>query len=261
LAFDYGQPSSLNRLLCEPIYHQSPLENLRAVSPCLVELPKSPVERDDRLKHLLVHCRARPMLSFIKTTNSLTALRTAWQSCIYPICEDEQRFLLRFADTRIAVTLPHALSSSNWHLLAQPVSEWWIINRFGMPEKLSMPAPETAAEAVPVDLQLNMAELDALMQRGQPDAVINFLAESFPEVIPKKHGTAFYARVVEVCDLAATHKIESFPDVTSLALAICLTDGALMTDPRLEQLLQQPDAHGRLGELLAELLPEDGVVI
>jgi hypothetical protein len=52
------------------------------------------------------------MLSFLTSPLSAPALRDAWQRSLNATTEDGQWYVVRFADTRIAASLPHVLATA-----------------------------------------------------------------------------------------------------------------------------------------------------
>lgn len=257
-AFDFGRtaPQWLTDAL--PIYHRDTFERLRDVSPVLTPFDESGNEQWARqVARLCAYRSGRPMLSFVVTQASAEELREHWQSFLNVTTADDQGFLLRFADTRVLPALAEGLDPISWRAFTAPLRGWLIINRAGQPEWLALPN-EIRTNQAPQPIRLTAHELARLLQRSQPDAVIDFLAEHFADLLPIEGRVALYERVAAACELAIRHRVEAFPDVAALAVAACLTEGAILRDPRLTALLQQHDwSSGSLNESLQQLLPED----
>jgi hypothetical protein len=260
-AFTHGDiptTKALKAFDLAPLYNTPPLDKLRDAGPALLALPRDQTARDKLLTRLLRLCHGKPMLSFICSKLSASALCEQWQSCFYPVCEDEQRFLLRFADTRISPVLAQALSASNWARFAAPLSQWCVIDRQGALASLTLPNEKPASVATNTEpLSLTMTEIESFLSHTQTDAVIAFLNEHYSDLLPQQNKAALYVQIAAVCALAARHTLESFPDLTSLALASCVTHGEIMSDPRLEKTLQSAFTPGQLGPHLVELMPEE----
>jgi hypothetical protein len=87
-------------------------------------------------------------------------------------------------------------------------------------------------------IRLNQAQLDALLQAAEADAVIDLLMENMPEIIPENiKNSQFYKLVNESCVLAQAHKIEVFSDIVSLAVAACLTSGESNENKKLIEIM------------------------
>jgi len=246
--FDYQRRKIWQSKASWPLYHLQDWGELREVSPRLIEL--HPDNLQD-LQRLLRHCKGRPMLSFLTSQLSAPAVRDAWQRSLNATTEDGQWYVVRFADTRIAASLPQVLAAAAWQRLCEPVEQWLIIDRHSQLRALPMP-PKT----LPPDAQdpwlLSTQEFTALMQAAQADVLADQLHEGFSDLLPSS-GAVLHGWLQRTADLLAEHHIEDAPEQLTVAVAMCYSEGRLLDDPLLHQALAQPDPGKRVA-LLAQLL-------
>ncbi|WP_158613644.1 DUF4123 domain-containing protein [Aquitalea sp. FJL05] len=247
-SFDYQRRKIWQSKASWPLYHLQDWGELREVSPRLIEL--HPDNLQD-LQRLLRHCKGRPMLSFLTSQLSAPALRDAWQRSLNATTEDGQWYVVRFADTRIAASLPQVLATAAWQRLCEPVEQWLIIDRHSQLRALPMP-PKT----LPPDAQdpwlLSTPEFTALMQAAQADVLADQLHEGFSDLLPSS-GAVLHGWLQRTADLLAEHHIEDAPEQLTVAVAVCYSEGRLLDDQLLRQALAQPDP-GKRVDLLAQLL-------
>jgi len=263
-AFDFDRKTPLRwPHPSEAIYKGA--DGIDAVSPTLLVLSSRTSEAlAQEIACLLRHCQGRPMLSFVQSSLDLADLAAAWQDIKWVYTEDGQRFLLRWADTRVLASLPDALQTHNWKRICRPLMAWLMPDRLGNLQTLTMRAvmPDSAGRTKHlVPFRLDDKELTLLLEAAQPDVLISMLFEQIPDVLPvgadkaKVHGW-----VQQACEFAALHGIEVTGDQLALAATACLTEGTVFSHPRLLGLLTryQPGLVS-LADILAELLPVDEV--
>jgi hypothetical protein len=259
LAFVTESPAALRSFSAfSPVslFIEPPLDRLVDASPVLIALDREPQARMTQVSKLLRLTQGVPMLGFVSTVRSADEQVEAWQPYVYPRCVDEQRFVLRFADARIAANLEAALSKEHWRGMTAGLGRWLIVGREGtlvplLTEAVS-PLPSETCEPV----CLSAEELGQLMQFAEPDAVIGFLNEHFPELLPQAHRARLHTRIGEACTVARDAGIRDFQDMASLSHAVVLTEGAVLADPRLVPLLAEPRTPGQLAGALLDLLPD-----
>lgn len=251
-AFDHGgKRFSASPANDYPVYHTGHLQALATVSPYLIELPtESQAQLRKFLGRLLLHCRGRPMLSFVQSGHSGNELVDAWQDLLEVETADGQAFLLRFADTRVLPELC-ACVAPLWQRLAHVVTAWWIINRSG--ELAALPLLKAQGESG--KFRLNEREFACLLASGLPDALADRLNEHFPDLLARRCGSANFRLLHRGCELAGRHGIEAFPDQLALSVALLYSDGKLLDDPQFESWMQQkPWLHGSLEAALGDYL-------
>lgn len=112
-AFDYEKSALPMPINCVRIYQSEELESLTEVSPLLIYLNTADLPvLEQQLQRLLRHCSARPMLSFIQADISADDLSQYWQKYLWVETQENDRFLLRFADTRTLAAFGEAVPLS-----------------------------------------------------------------------------------------------------------------------------------------------------
>lgn len=258
-AFDHGSQALVWTAPLVSLYSEGTLTRLAAVSPSLALLETSDEETLVRqIKQLVRHASGRPMLSFVQTNLSAESLRAHWQAFLNVETEEGQRYLLRWGDTRVLPALARSLSPDTWASITQPVDAWTFINRQGHLERLPLSHKESQPSHPVGHIQLSTSALGLLLKEGEPDAVIQALHETLPHLLPQTDRAAFYDRISACCRLATNHSMEAFPDVLALASAECLSNGNMLADPRLKELLATGDWQpGKLADRLMELMPPE----
>lgn len=239
-AFDHGSKQfgeNQENECC--LYRDGRLQNLGGVSPCLIELDTLSSEKlTVFLGRLLFHCRRRPMLSFIQSARTAEELVEDWQGLLEVKTDDEQAFLLRFADTRVLPQLARC-TKTLWADLSRNIDEWWIINRSGELEAL----PLLKSEAVPGSnfgrASINAKDFASLLESGLPDALADQLHEHFPNLLVERNGAANYQLLQASCDLAKRLGLEAFPEQMALSVAVLFSQGGLLEDPQFESWMKQ----------------------
>ena len=263
-AFDHDRKKTLRwPHASEALYKGS--DGIDAVSPTLLQMSSSTSEAlTHEIASLLRYCQGRPMLSFVQSSLDIHDLAASWQDVKWAHTEDGQRFLLRWADTRVLSFLPDVLHAHNWGRIAKPLLAWFTVDRFGDLQALKMGSVSSHCSEEPVHLgplRLEDKELASLLDAAQPDVLINMLFEQIPDVLPVGVEQAkVYSCVQKACDFASQHGIDAAGDQLALAAATCLTEGAVLADSKLTGLLcsHQP-GQTSLADILTELLPVDEV--
>lgn len=256
-AFDHeGKKLVVPGSLGWTLYHQGQFAMLSGASPTLYTLTTSDFNQlQHQLSRLLWHCQARPMLSFIRSKSSAGDLRDAWQNMLEVETEDEERYLLRFADTRVLSAL--AVQEQIWKHLTTDVATWLTIGRDGELRDLALPAsPEHNENALVIDND----GLSELLEAGHVDAMANYLHENFPESLTARDGAANYALLVEVSALCKKHEINGASEQNALALAVLLTNGHLLEVSGFENWLSEKTwPSNEMEDALADWMEEEGI--
>lgn len=250
-AFDYPAsetlPYAAGSINC---YLANEFEGLQKAAPLLVTIPGEQ-RSNAHLRDILRHCAARPMISFIASRIPLSELSEHWRSLHRVSIVDEQRMLLRFADTRVLSVLPDILTPSQWLSYSAPLDKWLVLERTGAFTEIALAPAGTLPDQ---DIKLSEHQVDALLAASQPDAIIELLKNSMSDVVPDSlRNSDFYELIRGSCQLAASHGVELFADVFSLAVAACLTRGATNGSPDVDALLHAKRwPSGNLGDALLE---------
>lgn len=239
-AFDHGQRSSSLPIPTYPIYYKDKLAYIRPVSPLLLELPlANEDELETALFSILNHCRGRPMLSFVCSSQPPQHLAESWQEILEIQTDDGQPFLLRFADTRVTPAIALALSGDVWPRLSRDVRQWLCIDRYGELQPLTTDERPAPAEDPAYPICIDQTALSWLLKLGEPDALANELYEHFPELLLRDRGAKLYEELAKTGALGEKHGVEAFPDLVALAVSVRISDGSLLYDPAFENWLQR----------------------
>lgn len=238
-----------------PIYHEGRFAALREASPSLVGLSTANGQAlEKECGRLLRHCQGRPMLAFIQSGNSIQSVRQNWQSVLEIETSDGQPFLLRFADTRVTPMIAGLLQDSAWPRLCDGVEQWLCINREGELQALPLAVALSGADAGKQErVRIDDKTLARILDAGQADALANQLFENFPEILPADQGALVHRRLQASCELAKKNGIDSSADLMALAVSVCITDGALLTNASFGAWLgDRPWASGNFAEALGQ---------
>lgn len=234
-AFDHGQAGCSLPNERHALYDYDGMSDLLAASPFLMALTTHDEDRLQlELAALLRHRKERPMLSFIGTSSPSSAVNEKFRLFTNAVTDDDQEFLLRFADTRVLPALPGALRPAYWDGMTCLLADWIVIDRAGKLQELPLRANRTPCKD---KFRLSSAEFAALVTNGEPDAIIDVIAESNPEALPEMRRSAIYDKVADACSFAHKHKVRAFPDLVALAYLALLNDGKGLRDPKLSEML------------------------
>lgn len=256
-AFDHDKPGLRMADATETVlYHQGKFEALSPVSPVLIELPREASSLDERLKRLVRHCKGRPMLSVLKAACPAMQLSDDWQGLLETETDGKERFLLRFADTRVLPTL--ALIDIIWNRLAAPVSAWWIVGRNGQWQPLPQPATRIYDHE---PLAIDEGAYAQLLSAGSADAMAAYLDEHFPDLLTGRNGYANHLLLEQLANLCERSGIDGSSEQHALAVALMLTEGRLMeTTGFTEWLAEKPWPTGGLEDALEIWMAERGLI-
>lgn len=248
-AFDYGRAGLSLPNERHVLYDCDGMADLLAASPFLLVLT---AHDEDLLKRelaiLIRHRKERPMLSFVGSSAPVSTVNENFRLFANAVTEDEQEFLLRFADTRVLPGLTAALRQTYWDGMTCVLSDWIYIGREGKVQALPLGSTPTPLKG---RFQLSAAEFGMLVANSEPDAIIDAIAESNPEALPDIPRAAIYDRVAASCSFAEKHKVEAFPDLVALAYLALLNDGKGLKNPELSAMLLR--SQWKAGSLINDL--------
>lgn len=152
-----------------------PGENRRLAGPILIDRDLLNAE-DDATKlavdDVLNGFPGRLHASQLHSENDLATLAHHLQrfTCFYD--EDALLLGLRFADTRILMNLPHALSLQQWCEMTAPIQRWTFLNR--RVEEVSLDLPEDRANVMVESkpFTLSAQQMDVLINAAEPDMLL-----------------------------------------------------------------------------------------
>lgn len=255
-AFDQDQTTpALGKFAAFNCYDFPDLEGMTQVAPYLIELPDTlPQGLKTALRLLLHHASGRPMLSFVALPQGTTPLQviTHWHSLHWAHTSDNQKLLLRFADTRTLKQLPQILTPEQWAAWTSPLSAWYVVDRAGAIAPL--PWPEGAIAPPPINqLDIDAAQLAAFIESSEPDVALQFLQEHLPDILPADMtGHDFYIQASDALDTARQYGIDQWGDQMALVAATLMSNGSLLKAPEMHLVLAKGEwKPGELGPHLA----------
>ena len=230
-------------------YEEAPLDELASVGPWLI-----PLDADEkgfqRLAELLAQCSGRPMLSVTASRIDASALAERWFPLHRVRTPDEQSMVLRFVDTRILPTLPSILQPAQWAAFASSLEHWFYVDRTGVIAACELPPPDPSAASAPI--RLTQAQVNAFLDAGEPDALIDHLADQQPNLFPwEAQPATIHQYVAQAQALAKKCQVQDWDDQVTLVAAEFTTRGKIHANPQLEPLLRS--RQWPPGQLLAAL--------
>lgn len=244
-------------LYAASLYTGSELDELQDVSPVLVQLPLDESTRSAWLETLLQRADGLPMLSFLASPIDTNDLASSFAPFLKSETEDGQRYLLRFADTRILPKLIAVLDDLQWSLLP-PIAHWWSIDRMGVLKELQLPrSSHNEATEHTTRLKLSNLQFAALLDAAEADAIIEQLLLVVPEHCSAFRPGDLYNFIAQQLEYARRFGIESTPDLVAYCVGAFNLRGKLHEDPHASALLNEGRWRpGELSSALAEL-PEE----
>ncbi|MBK1612105.1 hypothetical protein CKO44_01300 [Rubrivivax gelatinosus] len=236
LAFDEGNPRWPLASPPAAVYARGKWAALAQVSPVFFELAAvEPAQLQRQVRALHSYAAGRPMLSFVRSDLSATELALAMHRFIEVQTEDGQAFVLRWADTRVAVGLHQSLSKQHWSSLRAQFADWRVIDRYGelVKQPATAGAPALAEKAQQGPVKLSDAELGALLRAGEPDSLVAMLSEQFADLLLEDNRAAVYTQALRVCELAEDCQLGTPADRLYLLVACRSAGRHLEDDPRL----------------------------
>ena len=192
------------------------------------------------------------MLRLVASAKTAKELMLNWQKCVRVVTTDRQKLMLRFTDTRVLPALREILCKESWAALTHELTAWWYIDRSG---SLAQVDPVTAEVPPRFPILVDKREFNRLMDRGEPDAVIDAIFTQRPATLPAAGKAAFFDRIAAVCKFAREKEIEAFPDVVSLGIFDALVKGQALTNLKLLKLVEERRwQEGQMMEALTNLI-------
>lgn len=247
-AFDYGNTQLRWNREKFFTYGCDKMGSLIDASPFLVDLRMESIRPE--VGKLIRHRGNRPMISFIGTELTPRELNETWSEYLTVRTTDDQNFVLRFADTRVLPALSQCLGPELWNGLTVGVKEWLYINRRGDLQTLNV--DHTAIAALP-PRRMTTEEFSAIIEAGEPDAIIDILSTNNPEILSETDRVSVYQKVCSALAVAKTYAITSYRDIVAWVTLVVVTNGAALTDDKVIQFLDtQSWSNGHLADSLIQ---------
>ncbi|APW38294.1 hypothetical protein RD110_14760 [Rhodoferax koreense] len=163
-----------------------PSEDLRLAGPILIfqtqalALKSQTVETE--IRRLVNGFPHRLHFVLIESEHSLDSLADHLRSFVYFGDDTGQPYGLRIADSRVMAYLPGVLTPAQWDALTAPMVDWKIHDRAGLRRVIPLYESRLERTGASETLQLSDAQIDLLIQAGEPDALLAQLARSPEDV-------------------------------------------------------------------------------
>ncbi len=210
-AFDeeFFKSSPRNRWPRTSLYANTSLHSLGMAAPQLTTFGGQPGKLEKWLEDLFSNCSGKPMLSIIASALDAEALQR--HLLPYMICrtEDTVEWPVRWGDTRILPGVIENLTEPHRTHLLSPIYCWWAANRRG--EQLTWPGN---GEALPLAAEFDKLPMDdatfaSLVDHSEPDAILNSIYDSQPDLLRDIDPLQAYGAVSHHLSVANDHRIES----------------------------------------------------
>jgi len=242
------------------LYAGTELNELTDVSPCLVQLPSDPSLRKQGLATLLRLTNGKPMISVLLSAFDLESLKAHFSAFLQAETEDGQRFVLRFADTRILPVLIATLDQEPLAYLLSPIVHWLTIDRMGKLNRLLPLDDELHNTQVTPPfsaLPLSANQFSTLLDAAEPDAIIEHLQLIAPEHCSTFAPGSLHQFVDEQLQHATHFGVTGTPDRIAYCIGAFNINGKLHEDRHAKALFTEKRWQpGDLANALAELPDE-----
>lgn len=137
--------------------------------------------------HVINAYPAKLAYSRILSAQSLAQLATHLRCFMRFADPDGDVFALRIADSRVLAYLPTILDESQWHGLTHPFAQWVANDREGKPTRLTLSEQDAAVVTHDTPLRLSESQIHALIDAGEPDALLRTLGYDPPSMPRANH--------------------------------------------------------------------------
>lgn len=235
------------------LYAGSDLEEYDELSPLIIKMESNGDQ--DFLQALLQACEGKPMLSFICSNRSIEELKQHLEY-LHFIVSDKKNWTLRFADTRTVESLFQVLDQRQTEILLNPISHWLWFNRQGAWEaQVGYGLGPLWGEAPKEILEFTDQQFAALLEKSEPDALLDQLKEHFPDLLIKYSDVESYNLACQSIHEAREMQLESKQnDVLVLAVLWFMHGDGLDLRPEYLE-MKETIRHGALIQDAVATLP------
>lgn len=244
------------------LYEGTQLSGVDEVAPHLLALPANPAMQEQYVGQIIRRCAGKPMLSLIASREPLQNLKTHFERYATVHTEDEQQFVLRYADVRILDPLISVLTESQVAAFLSPIKHWWTSDRMGQLVSLSSGTEASARKKTETEessgpLILSEKQFAALIDAAEADALIEQLYRIIPEQCLEDAPGKLHRRVSEQLSHMERFGIHDMADRIAYCVGDFNTRAGLHDLEQARALIQMPDRQpGSLAQALASL-PEE----
>ncbi|MQR00239.1 DUF4123 domain-containing protein [Glaciimonas soli] len=207
------------------LYGDSSISGYEEVSPFLIRLGKN------NLPQLLAYGQGKPMLSFLQTPLSLTALQRHFAPFLQVHTpSDRLRFVIRFADTLNTLNILETLSETQLEAFRFGFTAWHVINRKGTLTTIAGTYVDAASYAATEIGEANAIDITnrqygRLVADTEADTILCSLAEEAQQLIKGRKASVLYNMISNLLGEMTLRGINSEPERYALMMkAITFSD-------------------------------------
>jgi hypothetical protein len=216
-AFNLGISKQLKKWPSVELYQNTELADLGKYSPVLYLIGEE--HSAAHIAKLIELCKGQPMLSFIRSACDLSDLKLHLEYLLKVYCEDNTEWPLRYADTRILISLFDVLNEEQKSILLEPVHCWMIPDRFGKIQNQFGNNKNTAlwnAEAGVLKMDEN--QFSKMIDAATPDSILATVRDQYSSILlPYACGEQF-KRVEQGVKDAKELQLNGAQEVLQMAL-------------------------------------------
>jgi hypothetical protein len=236
------------------LYANNEFVRLGDASPFLLPISGDAKEARRELFHVLKDASGIPMISFIACACSIDELSDSFQPFVDVGVDDGQRFLLRFADTRILPVLDGILQDEKNRSWRSKIEHWWMPDRTGQLAALGAPENGNDFDGQVDKLTLNKKSFDALIDAGESDALLDVIFDQNSDLLMDRLPSNAYIVVEKLKLQMQGFKIENFSDRVMFCTTAFAVGECFYMHPDFNKVLQSAEwLPGRLGDALSEI--------
>jgi hypothetical protein len=197
-----------------PIYRNTEYQQAERYGPKLIALSTEVGRFQSEADALLKKYSGIPMLSFLASELDIISLAARFKLSVNITVDEEQIFILRFADTRITGVLDKILREQNEINWRSGVDCWWIPDRranfLPLPSFHASNSIENKNEDT---LHLSQNKFSDLVDLCELDAIIDAIFDQNSDLIRQKNPSEVYEVVSRLKTAARNFKITNFRDL------------------------------------------------
>jgi hypothetical protein len=218
------------------IYENTALESLRQASPYLFFLPKDPLLRSTHLQRMVEVGTGAPMISFVSSALDIYELRDSLRSHLEICVDNGQKFIFRFADTRILPGADLILSReqiTGWRI---GIESWIYPGRNGHLLKLSS-QPTTATSHESEYINISQSLFDELLEQSEADAIIDSINDQNSDILLNRNPSDIYFFVNNMLPITTEYEVTHFHDLVAFCTTAIVTFAGFHKHPAFQQVL------------------------
>lgn len=235
------------------LYEDTEFAGLLQASPRLIPIQGTPENMRQSLRRLVGACSGMPMLSFIGSTFSVNELKACFNPFLEIRVDDEQGFLLRFADTRILPILDSILCNEKASGWRHGIWHWWLPDRAG--NLISLPNYESDQHLHgPAEKCLSVPQIlfNQLIDAGESDAILDAISDQNPDLLKNKTPSALYELMERLSKPINKFEITYFSDKVMFCTTALATTEYFYTQKNFNSILRAAAwVPGKLGDAFA----------